>query len=265
MAQPKQQKNKKQNSNNKKRTVYAPKAPSATLYERLDKFFNNRSRGLLITIFSLYVLFALLMFRARMDIGGDDSGYILRAYNFIHKGIFPTYQGPLYPLILSVFIVLFGGIKIVLLKFLSVIFVFFTLFFTYKTFKNRIPDTVFYTVLFLTAINSYILRFASLTYSEACFMFLQAVMFFYFFRLYDKLKSLEKVTIKETYVEFLLAALFVFLLSLSRSVGLFAFPGLVLFFLFRKEFKNALYFIGAFLSIEFVVDIIKKLVWHVSS
>jgi hypothetical protein len=60
------------------------------------------------------------LFDIRVSLSGDDSEYILRAYNFIH-GEFPTFQGPLYPIVLSPFIALFG-ISLPLLKMLSALF-----------------------------------------------------------------------------------------------------------------------------------------------
>jgi len=264
MAQPKKNIKKSVNKGSKPAQAYSPKKAETSLFTGLDNWLNSKSSGITIAAFSICILFSLLLFQARMDTGGDDSGYILRAYDFVHKGVFPSYQGPLYPLVLSLFISMFG-IKIIMLKFISVAFVFFALFFIYKTFKERLPALVFYPVLLLTAINAYILSFASLTYSEACFMFLQSLVLFYFFKLNDKLSSLEKFTLKDTYADFLLAALFVFLLSLSRSVGLFALPALLLFFLVRREFKYAGCFLGAFVVFYALTEFIKKVFLHVTA
>jgi hypothetical protein len=262
MAQPKKNIKKPAPAAHKKTPhVYSGAKPKTSLLENLDSWFNNRASGIKILAFSLCILFSLLLFQARMDIGGDDSGYILRAYDFIHKGTFPSLQGPLYPIVLSIFISLFG-IKIILLKFLSVIFVFFALFFLHKTFKDKLPPLVFYPVFLLTAINSYILQFASLTYSEAIFMFLQSVAIYYFFKLNDKLGSLEKFSIKETYKDFLVVGLFVFLMSLSRSVGLFALPALMLFFLVRMQFKAAGAFAASFAVFYALTEFIKRFIIH---
>ncbi len=235
-----------------------------SLYESLNNWLNRKEKGITILAFSLCTLFSLLLFQARMDIGGDDSGYILRAYDFIHKGAFPSYQGPLYPLVLSIFISLFG-IRIVLLKVVSLLFNFFALYFLFKTFRKRLPALVFFPVLILTSINAYILSFASLTYSEACFMFLQALVFYFFFKLIDKLNQAPSGSIKDTYPYFLYSALFVFLLSLSRSVGLFALPGLLLYFIVRRQFRSAAYFTGAFALFYILFGFIKKFIFHVSA
>src|SRR5581483_1768519 len=154
------------------------------------------------------------------------------------------------------------GIRIVLLKFLSVAFVFLALYFLYKTFKDKVPALIFYPVLLLTAINSYILQFASLTYSEAIFMFLQSLAIYYFFKLNDKLNGLEKFSIKETYKDFLLVGLFVFLMSSSRSVGLFALPALMLFLIVRKQFKAAGALVVSFAAFYLLLEFIKRFILH---
>ena len=201
MAQPNKPKIKPANTKvrDKKPVTYSSlKKEPETFFSGIDKFLNKNSRVLVVIILSLGVLFSLLLFQARMDTGGDDSGYVLRAYDFIHKGVFPSYQGPLYPLVLSIF-VSFLGIKIVLLKFLSIIFNFIALLFLYKAFKGRIPALVLYSVLLLAAVNTYILNFASLTYNESFFMALQYIFFYYFFKLQDSIKPLGKGSSTDTW------------------------------------------------------------------
>src|ERR1700691_2925487 len=102
MAQPKKPAVKANNTakaRDKKPATYSSlKKEPTTLFSSYNKWLEKNSKSLIIIILSIGTLFSLLLFQARMDIGGDDSGYILRAYDFIHKGVFPSYQGPLYPL-----------------------------------------------------------------------------------------------------------------------------------------------------------------------
>ena len=51
-------------------------------------------------IFSVIIFYKL--FDIRVNLAGDDSSYIFRGYLFYSKGIYPTWQGPLYPIFLSV-------------------------------------------------------------------------------------------------------------------------------------------------------------------
>ncbi len=221
-------------------TYSSVKKEPSTLFNSLDKWLDKNSKALRIIILSLGGLLSLLLFQARMDIGGDDSGYILRAYDFIHKGVFPSYQGPLYPLILSIF-VSFLGIKIVLLKFLSTIFNFVALLFLYKAFKGRIPSFVLYSTLLLTAVNTYILNYASLTYNESFYMVIQYVFFFYFFKLQDYLQQNNHSTLKQNWRVWLPVAVLVFLITITRNIGISCLGGILLYFLIRKEFRNLLY------------------------
>lgn len=249
----------------KRPPVYSPsKKEKNTLFSSLDKWVIDNSKMLLAIILGASILFSFLVFQARMDIGGDDSGYVLRAYDFIHKGIFPSFQGPLYPLFLSIF-VSFSGINVILLKSLSVFANFISLLFLYKAFKNRIPAFVLYSVLLITAVNSYILTFASETYSEAFFMALQSIFLFYLFNLLDRLKKNNAITLKESWKNWLWVGLMAFLMSAARSVGIMTIGALVVYFAIQKQYKYILYAIGAFLVFYIPVNFIEKVVWHAQS
>jgi len=263
MAQPNKPKA-KQNINvaGKKPPVYsAQKKEPSTLFSSLNNWAEKNSKVLLILIFGLSILFSFLLFNARMDVGGDDSLYIMDAYNFIHKSAFPSLVGPGYPLILSIFIPLVGT-KIIFYKSLSLIFNFISLLFLYKAFKGRVPSFILYSVLLLTAVNSYILTFASLTYIEAFFMALQYILFYYFFKLQDFLELHNNASIKDSWRAWVPVGLFIFLLALTRNVGIAFLGGLMLYFIIRRQFKYVLYVVGAFLVFEIPVTLIEKTFWH---
>lgn len=248
----------------KKPPVYSSaKKETATLFSSLDKGLEKNSKVWLFIIFGISILFSLLLFQARMDIGGDDSGYVLRAYDFIHKGIFPSFQGPFYPLFLSIFVA-FSGINVVLLKFLSIICNFVALLFLYKAFKGRIPSLVLYSVLLLTAVNSYILNFASLTYNETFYMALQYILLFYFFKLQDSLKNEKDVPLQKNWKQWLIVGLLLFLMTYTRNIAITCLMGIVIYFATQKQFRYILYLIGAFLAFEIPITLIQKLGWHSS-
>ena len=247
---------------NRKPPVYTKEAITVSLFDSLNTWVEKKSKVLTITALSCCALFSILLFQAKMDLGADDSAYLQRAFDFIHKGIFPSYQGPLYPLILSIFIAI-AGIKIILLKVLSIIFNFFSVFFIYRAFKDRIPAILLYTVLLLNALNTYILSFSSLTYSEPLFMMLQSMLLYYFFKLGDTLESNEDKTFRGNLRPWLTVGLFVFLLASSRTVGFFAFASFIVYFIARKEYKYILYLVGAFLVFQIPMTLLEKLIWHV--
>jgi hypothetical protein len=246
----------------KKPPVYSSqKKEYVTLFSSLNKWTEKNSKALLILIFGLSTLFALFLFNARMDVGGDDSLYIMDAFNFIHKNMFPALVGPGYPLLLSIFIP-FIGIKIVFFKFISVIFNFIALLFLYKAFKGRVPSFILYSVLLLTAVNSYILTFASLTYIEAFFMALQYILFYYLFKLFDFLEHNNNASLKDSWRVWLTVGLFIFFLALTRNVGIAFLGGMILYFAIRRQFKYILYLLGAFMVFEIPVTLLEKIFWH---
>jgi hypothetical protein len=91
---------------------------NSPLYDRINTFLNKYFN--IFTAISLFVaaLVSLLLFDVKVSLGGDDSAYISRAYNFFHNGDYPTFQGALYPIVLSIPVGLFG-LKIIMLKMLS--------------------------------------------------------------------------------------------------------------------------------------------------
>jgi hypothetical protein len=260
MAQPNKSKNKAPLSD-KKQTAVKKEEPKGTLFDSLNQWFDKRARNISIFIFICNGLFSILLFQARMDIGGDDSTFLERAYDFIHKGIFPAFQGPLYPMVISVFMAPFG-INIVLLKAVSLIFNIVGLYFFYRAFKGRVPSFIFYPVFFITAINSYILNFASLTYSEAIFMCIQYMFFFYFFKLIDKLEGMDMSSFKDNYKNWLLPGFVIFLLILTRNVAITCLGAIVLYFVINKQFRNMFYIIGAFLVFEVPMMLLERFVLH---
>ena len=72
--------------------------------DSISSFVRRHADALAIAIVVISALTTLLFFNARMNEGGDDSMYICRAYDFIDICKYPNFQGPLYPIFLSVFI-----------------------------------------------------------------------------------------------------------------------------------------------------------------
>lgn len=241
-----------------------PGIQQSTVFERANKWLLNKEKPILFILFGACLLFCLLLFQARMDIGGDDSAYILRGYDFIHKGVFPSYQGPLYPIVLSLFIAVFG-VKVLGLKMLSVVFILGALFVSYKAFKKHFPPLIFFAVMFLTAINAYIDNFASLTYSEALAMLLQACLILYFYKLIEKLETEGGTALKNTYKNWLLVGLFIVLLSLARNIGFIAMVGFMAYFAIRKQYKYIAYLLAAVMVFQLPEMLMEKAIWHVSN
>ncbi|RLD70249.1 MAG: hypothetical protein DRJ10_20570, partial [Bacteroidetes bacterium] len=75
----------------------------------------------------------------KVSVGGDDANYIIKAWDFLNEFKFPSFQGPAYPVFLSLFIWLFG-INLPVLKFISALFLLGHFVAFYYAFKNRIPS-----------------------------------------------------------------------------------------------------------------------------
>jgi hypothetical protein len=240
-----------------KKAVQKKVNPQPSLFERINKFLDNHLNTIFWVSFCLTLLSALLLFDIRISLSGDDSAYIIRAADFIHHFTLPGFQGPLYPIVLSPFIGIFG-INVVILKFVSLVIMLGFLWFIYKAFKNRIPSLLLSSMLFLISVNSFILYYASQTYSEALFMFLQALTFLVFFTYFiDREKETDNLRLKPH----LILALCVLSLVLTRSVGLAAVFAIAGYFLFKGQWKNILGFVISFAFVVAVFEIIKYFVW----
>ena len=87
----------------KKQKKYALKKPISTensipqidFLDVLNVFFKKIAPLLFWLGLGMTILFSLLLFDLKVSDGGDDSSYIVRAYEFIKNGVFPTFQGPL--------------------------------------------------------------------------------------------------------------------------------------------------------------------------
>ena len=235
------------------------KTTGKDLFSKINSFLNKNGNIVFWSTFAISIFTSLMVFNLRISEGGDDSTYIIRAYNFIKEGTYPSFQGPLYPMFLSLIIAV-SGIRLGLLKLTSLVFmaIFFYLF--HKAFKNRIEPVVLYPVLLLLSVNYYVLYFSSQTYSEAMFMALLGWFFVAFFDFLDRQKTGD-TNIKRT-------ALLIFilvLLTLTRTIGAGIIIAVIIFFLAEKNYKQAVFFILAFTLMMGAWLLLKGAIWGFSS
>ena len=234
---------------------------SKKLFERIEEWMNVRSTSIFLTASILCLLFSLLLFNVRISEGGDDSTYIQVGYNYSKNffGYFFTFNAPLYPMFLALPVSIFG-VKLILLKFLSVIFHFLHFFFLYKTFHKRIDNFILFPVLFFIALNSYFQYFASQTYNEAFFLTIQAVYFFTFIKLQNVL-DLNENNLSKTYRQWLWFGFVGLLLTISKNVAIAIVPAFVLYFLFQRKWLNAIYAVLSYGLFRVAFESLKKLIW----
>ncbi|HVA99413.1 MAG TPA: hypothetical protein VNG53_11010 [Bacteroidia bacterium] len=234
---------------------------AGTIFESIEKWLVKRDKKLFFVILFLCLVFSVLLFQARISEGGDDSNYIEAGFKYSQHffGYFYTYNAPLYPLFLSLPISIFG-VKLELLKSLSVIFNLLSLVFFYKALHKRIPAFIFFPVFFITAINAYFLFYASQTYNEAFFLFLQSLFLYCFVNLLDAISE-HGENLKLTYKKWLVVGFILLLLTLAKNVAIAALGVMIVFFLMEKQNRNALYSVGAFLIFEIPFAFLKFLLW----
>lgn len=226
-----------------------------SLIEKLDDIVESRQNltYFLSLILSLIVFYNL--FDLRISLSGDDSQYILRAYNFIKNGTFPTFQGPLYPIILSPFIALFG-VSLPLLKILSALFLLGSFFFFFKALKGKVSSSILLFVLFILSINSYIAFYSTQTFSEAFFILVESLLI-YLFLTYIIDNS------KINFIHYFLFGLLTLMLYLTRSIGLVGIISASLFFIINKEWKKLLAGVSSFSIFFILTEFAKRIFWHI--
>ena len=237
------------------------KENNLSFFDKINRFLTKHQSKVLWISIALTLLFSFLLFNFNVSLMGDDGAYIKRAYNIVHKGKFPTFQGPLYPIILSFFIWIFG-VNITFLKALSGLFILGHLYLLYKAFQHKIPSLLYIFIIIIIATNAYLLSYSSWTFSEAPFLFIQALLFYYLFQyiLTQKLHSN-----KEEIFKFLILGIILMFLAKTRSVGYGAPIALILFFAFTRNWRKIGYTLGSFGLFYFIFKGLKTLIFHTKS
>jgi hypothetical protein len=224
----------------------------------LEEFLFKQRYYILGAAILLSLLFAWLIFDYKVSMNGDDSAYIQRAWDFIDKGIFPSFQGPLYPIFLTIPLSIWG-LNITVLKWASLICLSSSIFVLFKALEKHLPMVILLPILLLTAININLLYYSSQTFSEAFFMLMQALLLWVFTS-----TVLEKGQLREKISPIgpLVLGLMVVLLSLTRFVGLAAIVAVLVFFLAYKKWREAAISAGSFAFGYALYNLIKKYVFH---
>ncbi len=247
----------------KKRKDRNPVA-SQTFLETSDAWIGARLNLVFYIAIFLTVIIGALLFDVKISTGGDDSGYIEMANDFLRGRGFPTWHGPLYSIILS-FIIWIFGINLIWLKLLSFLFIVLHLTFFYYTFKRIIAPSILAPLLLIISLNSTILYFASQTYTEAMYMFLQSLLVFLFIRFYLTEKQDQKGTLKEQYLQWLIIGFSLFAVSLTREIGIISLFIIVLMLLLDKNFRSSVMVVVSYLIFLLPYKVYQYLVWGVAA
>ena len=205
------------------------------LLNSIDQFIFKKQSILFKVLLAVTFLFTLLLFDMKVSVGGDDANYIIKAWDFLNEFKFPSFQGPLYPVFLSLFIWLFG-INLPVLKFISAIFLVGHFAAFYYAFKNKIPSVILLSTLILISINAYLLFYGSQTYTETFFMCIQMLFFIFFFQNFIT-KQPYDLTLKGQLKTYLYLGFFILALGLIRSIGYATIIVVILYFLSQRQWK----------------------------
>lgn len=219
-------------------------------------FFDRHADLLAYAIVALTAIMALLLFSVRMNEGGDDSSYICKAADFVERGRYPNFQGPLYPIFLSIVIFLGGGIKLIALKMTSLVLVVCGQLAMWRALRSEVSKPLLLSALLLMACNLWFVQFGSLTYSEPLFLVVAWAFVYVVLRLDAEEGELRRVILWAA-----VAGLVVVLAYLVRTVGLgLGLTGLV-FLLVRRRWIKAASFAGAMVVFMLLWSGVKAVAW----
>lgn len=219
-------------------------------------FVERHSDFIAYAIVALTAVMALLLFSVRMNEGGDDSGYICKAADFIERGKYPNFQGPLYPIFLSFFVFIAGDINLLLLKFTSLVLIVAGQLATWFSLRRSVSRPLLLAVLLLMACNLWFVQYGSLTYSEPLFLVIAWAFVYLVLRLDSAAGGWRSVALWS-----LAAGFAVVMAYLVRTVGLGLGLAGVVFMLARRGWVKAGALAGAVALFLVVWTGVKALAW----
>lgn len=236
------------------------KKPNDTI-SKLENWFTVNSKKTFYTLSSLCLLFSLMFFNARISEAHDDALYLEAGWRFVNEfpNYFYTQNAPLYPLFLALLTKLFG-LKLILFKLFSVAFNFFGFVFFYKAFEKRLPYAVFIPVAVFVAINHLIMYYASMTFTEAFYFFLQGLFFFYATKTVETVQK-ENVNMNTQWKLWLMLGLSMFLMSTAKSAAVVVVPAIVLYFFLEKNYKALGFSVASYLIFKIAYEGIVRIIW----
>lgn len=253
----------KQQQNDNKKNTKAKPVGNRSFLQILDDWSLKYINTIFWLAFAFTLVFSLLTFDLKSSVGGDDSEYVIRAADFVTDFKYPSFQGPLYPIILALFIAV-AGISLPLLKLVSFVFILAHIFLFFRALKKAIPPFILMVSLLIIGMNAYILYFASQTYSEAFFLALQM---FFMYHLFEKIwqEDTNGFNINPSWKLHAISGLFLFLMAITKNIAYATPVALVVFYTLHKAWKPLAISIGSFVGFLGIWNLLKYLIWTDSS
>jgi 4-amino-4-deoxy-L-arabinose transferase-like glycosyltransferase len=209
------------------------KSPKNTTYERLDRWFGLHGFRWLMIVLAIGFIASILSFDIKPSVDGDDTSYVLSAMNIVHSGQLPVgFRTPGYPIVLSLFVWLFG-VNLVILKATSLLFFIVLILSLFFVFRKRLQPIVLSSLLLIVAINPLLLKYSHQTFSEILFTLL-LVWTIHFILLASE---------KESPVNVLSAALLTMACFYIRVAGITVAGVAVLFLAYQRRWKQLVVFV----------------------
>ncbi len=228
---------------------------------RPDAWFEKHMHVVLYVSLLLTFFFGIFLFDIKISTGGDDSTYIEMANDFARGISYPSWHGPLYSVFLSLPLALFG-VNVFILKIFSFAFIVAHQILFFFTFRKHVPPAVFSLIMLIVSVNSTLLYFASQTYSEAMYMFLQSLVILLFVNIYDTLEQERQKPGRQEVINWIILGFFTLLLSLTRNIGVVALAAMLFFLLIRRRYMAALMLAASFALFLVPYKIYKALAWN---
>lgn len=249
------------------KTNTLPKKNSGTsnqdVYTKAGNFLKKKNMLLLILLLGVFL--SVINFNARISEAHDDSLYIEAGYRYVHE--FPNYyytsNAPMYPMFLALLTVIFGT-NLVIFKIFSVLFFIAGAFIYYKALDKKVPEILKYFVLIFLCVNHLIIYYSSQTFSESFYILVQSI-FFYFFLEYNWGAKPFTNDLKLDYKKWLMIGFMMMILTLAKNILIFGIAAIILFYVFKKDYRKALFAGVSFGIFKTLYEVIKSLIWGESA
>ena len=204
-----------------------------TMYDRLNRWFEKNNYRWLLGVLALGLIASIVSFDIKPSVDGDDTSYVLSAMNIVHTGQLPVgYRTPGYPIVLSLFVWMFG-VNLLVLKATSLLCFLGIIISLFSVFRNQLQPIVLSSLLFLVAINPLMLKYSHQTFSEILFTLL-LVWTVHFILLAGEKRSTKFV---------LIAAAFTMASFYIRIAGATIAGVVVIFLAYQKSWKQLTFYV----------------------
>lgn len=253
----------KQNRKISNKKVKEEILPEYWVFPKLDKFFNKRLELFFYLSLIISAIIGAYLFDLKVSEGGDDSGYIVAAMDFIKGKSFPTWHGSFYPIFISPFLAIFG-INLFVFKLLSLLCVLAHLFIFHYTFRKFIAPTFLVVLYFILAVNSHLLYYASQTYSEALFIMLQMLGIMLILMIIERHDKNDFKYQLSHWKLWLITGFVVLLVAQTRNVGLALLLSIIFVFAVNKKYVLLVFGVASYAAFALPLRIYKALAWNIN-